>query len=179
MSIDWKVSDPLRLGGLDWCTDEHWAPQTFNCGLSEFLPRFKFIGSLNRVEHQAKQLLQHVGLWEPYGRYYHDDKSLVRNSCTIPPPELKVGDMLSGFQQQQRGRGVIGRDEGTMKFAYHSTSSQSKLDQYYTEELRAIVKRLYANDYKLWNLVKDEEELMSGRDMALKLSSRCNENVMK
>ena len=129
--------------------------------------------------------MQHVGLWESYGRYYHDDKSLVRNSCTIPPPELKVGDMLSGFQQQQRRRGVMGRDEGsttgeqvTMKFAHHSTSSQSKLDQFYTEELRAIVKRLYANDYKLWNLIKDEEELMSGRDLAMKLSSTCNENAM-
>ena len=50
--------------------------------------------------------------------------------------------------------------------------TQSKVDQYYyTEELRAIVKRWYANDYKLWNLVKDEEEeLMSGRDLAMKLS---------
>ena len=65
-----------------------------------------------------------------------------------------------------------------MKFAHHSTSSQSKLDQYYTEELRAIVKRLYANDYKLWNLVKDEEELMSGRDLAMKLSSTCSENAV-
>ena len=182
--LNGKISDTRRLGGIDWCTDEHWAPQTFNCGLSEFLPRFKFIGSLNRVEHQAKQILQHVGLWESYGRYYHEEKSFVpHSSCIVPPPELKVGDMLSGFQQQQRrmtkkDKMVPTKEQGTMKFAHHSTQSQSKVDEYYTEELKAIVKRLYANDYKVWNLIKDEEELMSGRELAMKLSSTCNENAI-
>lgn len=174
----------ITLGGVDWCTDEHWKPQTFHCGLSEFLPRFKFIGSLHRIEQQAKQILQYVGLWESYGRYYHEEKGFVhQSSCAVPPPELKVGDTLSGFQQQQRraidkDKRVTTKEQDTMKFAHHSTQSQSKLDEYYTEELRAIVKRLYANDYKVWNLIKDEEELVSGRELAMKLSSSCSDEAI-
>ncbi len=178
-----------RLGGMDWCTDEHWAPQTFNCGLSEFLPRFKFIGSLGRIEHQSKQILQHVGLWESYGRYYHEEKSAipdkVRSSCVVPPPELKVGDTLTGFQQQQQRNNnkkkketAKTKDQGDMKFSHHSTQSQSKLDKYYTEELFQVVRRLYANDYKVWNLIKDEEHLVSGSELAMKLSSTCREKAI-
>ncbi|KAL7426212.1 hypothetical protein ACHAXM_000376 [Skeletonema potamos] len=171
-----------RISGMDWCTDEHWAPQTFNCGLSEFLPRFKFIGSLGRIEHQSKQILQHVGLWESYGRYYHEEKSVipdrVRSSCAVPPPELKVGDTLTGFQQQQQQQQTKKaitptKDQDGVKFSYHSTQSQSKLDKYYTKELHEIVARLYANDYKVWNLIKDEEDLVSGSELAMKLSSTC------
>ncbi|KAK1737849.1 carbohydrate sulfotransferase [Skeletonema marinoi] len=183
-SCPFNGRNSARLGGIDWCTDEHWAPQTFNCGLSEFLPRFKFIGSLNRIEHQAKQVLQHVGLWESYGRYYHEEKTFIpHSSCVVPPPELKVGDTLSGFQQQQHRmiekKTTRTKDQGTMKFAHHSTQSQSKLDKYYTEELQVIVKRLYANDYKVWNLIKDEEDLVSGSELAMKLSSTCNEKAIR
>ena len=72
------------------------------------------------------------------------------------------------------------KEQGTMnkKFVHHSTQSQSKLDEYYTEELRAIVKRLYANDYKVWNLIKDEEELVSGRELAIKLSTSCSDEAI-
>ena len=185
-----RNNNVIHLGGVDWCTDEHWKPQTFHCGLSEFLPRFKFIGSLHRVEHQAKQILQHVGLWESYGRYYHEEKNFVpQSSCVVPSPELKVGDMLSGFQQRKQQHRMttkkdkmmaMTKEQGTMnkKFAHHSTQSQSKLDEYYTEELRAIVKRLYANDYKVWNLIKDEEELVSGSELAIKLSTSCSDEAI-
>lgn len=164
----------ITLGGVDWCTDEHWKPQTFHCGLSEFLPRFRFIGSLHRIEQQAKQILQYVGLWESYGRYYHEETSFSpQSSCAVPPPKLKVGDVLSGFQQRTKKKDT----KLDNKFAHHSTQSQSKLDEYYTEELRAIVKRLYANDYKVWNLIKDEEELVSGSELAIKLSNSCSDLI--
>ena len=164
---------------MDWCTDPHWAPQTLNCGLSEFLPRFQFIGSLDRIGYQSKKILQHVGLWESYGRY-HDSASMseagaptdLRNSCVVPPPRLWIGDKLSGFQQQGR-RNIIKDEkkrEESIKFSHHSTQSQSKLDMYYTEELLDTVKRLYANDYKIWNLIKDEEELVSGSELVMKIS---------
>lgn len=182
-----KTSNSERLGGMDWCTDEHWGPQTFNCGLSEFLPRFKFIGSLGRIEHQSKQILQHVSLWESYGRYYHEDKNVLpaeaRHSCVVPPPELEIGDMLTGFLQQQqikKKKPATAKDQDAMKlFSHHSTQSQTKLDKYYTEELLEVVHRLYANDYKVWNLTKDEEDLVSGSKLAMKLSSTCKEKAIQ
>jgi hypothetical protein len=65
----------------------------------------------------------------------------------------------------------------SIKFSHHSTQSQSKLDMYYTEELLDTVKRLYAYDYKIWNLIKDEEELVSGSELATKLSPMCREKA--
>lgn len=176
-----------RLFGVDWCTDPHWAPQTLNCGLSEFLPRFQFIGSLERIGYQSKKILQHVGLWESYGRYYHEDSASMteagaptdlRNSCVVSPPRLRIGEKLSGFQHQ--GRHTMKEEKKkkeSIKFSHHSTQSQSKLDMYYTEELLDTVKRLYANDYKIWDLIKDEEELVGGSELAMKLSPMCRERV--
>ena len=165
-----------RISGVDWCTNPHWAPQTFNCGLSEFLPRFKFIGTLDRIERQSKQILEHVGLWEPFGRFYHIERNR-QTDCAVPSPELKVGDVLSGFQQQQQRQKKLSviksQNDTTTKFSHHSTQSKTKLDQYYTEELLSIVKRLYARDYELWDLIKDEEDLVSGSELAMRLSSKC------
>jgi hypothetical protein len=103
----------------------------------------------------------------------------LRNSCVVPPPRLWIGDKLSGFQQQGR-HNIMKKEkkmEESIKFSHHSTQSQSKLDMYYTEELLDTVKRLYANDYKIWNLIKDEEELVSGSELAMKLSPMCREKA--
>jgi hypothetical protein len=90
---------------------------------------------------------------------------------------LKVGDTLTGFQQQQQQQTKKAitptKDQDGVRFSYHSTQSQSKLDKYYTKELHEIVARLYANDYKVWNLIKDEEDLVSGSELAMKLSITC------
>ena len=67
--------------------------------------------------------------------------------------------------------------EESIKFSHHSTQSQSKLDTYYTEELLDTVKILYANDYKIWDLIKVEEELVSGSELAMKLSPICSERA--
>ena len=74
---------------------------------------------------------------------------------------------MSGFQQrrhQHEKKDKSKRREERPSSSHvilHSTQSQSKLDMYYTGELLDTVKRLYAKDYKIWNLIKDEEELVS------------------
>lgn len=154
--------------------DPHWRPQTFSCGLSEFLPRFSYIGSLDQIENQARELLQKVGLWDNYGKYYHrfSNTNGISGICALEPPKLKVGDELFGFLQLPREQNETESD--AYRHSHHSTGSQSKLDKYYTPELRSIVEeKLYPMDVKLWNLVEGEQDLVSGTELALKISGQC------
>ncbi|KAL3784242.1 hypothetical protein HJC23_013529 [Cyclotella cryptica] len=102
-------NDLNTLRGVNWCTNPHWRPQTFSCGLSEFLPRFSFVGSLNFIETQARIILQHVGLWNDYGKWYHwhTKKNAGGSSrCNSAPPSLIVGQRLFGFQQTPKESGL-------------------------------------------------------------------------
>jgi len=179
------------LRGVDWCANPHWRPQTFFCGLSEFLPRFSFIGALDHIEHQSRALLQSVGLWESHGKYYHwvDDKKEMKGSgfCEVQPPKLRDGQELIGFQQRiRRDDSDSNTNNATMNYGKittevsdtiygHSTNSRSKIDSYYNSpDLLEKVKLLYEGDYKLWNLIKDKDSLSSGVELASKLSSVCN-----
>ena len=62
------------------------------------------------------------------GIVWQVEKSFVPHSSrTVPMPAL------SGFEQQQRrvikkDKGATTNEQGTTKFAHHSTQSQSKLD---------------------------------------------------
>ena len=160
-------------------TDPHWRPQSFSCGMSEFLPQFSYIGSLDRIEHQVRQLLQEVGLWDDYGRYYHraaNTDKLKHGICALPPPELSVGNELLGFLQLPREKNETRDNDGGGEYrhSHHSTGSQSKLDEYYTPELRSLVEdELYAMDLKLWKLIENEEDLVGGSDLAMKISEKC------
>lgn len=168
-----------RLKGVNWCTNPHWRPQTYSCGMSEFLPRFSFVGSLNYMDSQVRTVLDGVGLWEKYGRYYHwhsDKESATSSSrCNLPPPVLKVGDELFGFQQKHQLE-KNDKSKNNMKASDtgygHATDSKTKMSAYYTDEMLEKVKRLYKEDYKLWDLVNDEK-LYSGRDLAMKISEEC------
>lgn len=151
----------------------HRRPQSLSCGLSEFLPRFSYIGSLDRIERQARELLQNVGLWESHGKYYHQYTNADSQTCASMPPKLKVGDVLSGFLQLPKN--IADRDRDNHKHSHHSTGSRSKLDQYYTPELRSIVEdKLYSMDLKLWKLVEHEKKLVSGSELAVRLSEQCH-----
>ncbi|KAL7521008.1 hypothetical protein ACHAWX_005702 [Stephanocyclus meneghinianus] len=171
-----------KLWGVDWLTDPHWRPQSYSCGLSEFLPRFSFVGSLDRIEEQARALLQEVGLWDNYGKYYHriiNTDGITSGICSLPPPVLRVEDELFGFLQLPRETNGT-EESGSYRHSHHSTGSQSKLDEYYTPELRSIVEEeLYQMDVKLWKLIENEENLVSGSELALKISSgRCKARAL-
>ena len=89
------------------------------------------------------------------------------------PPKLKVGDVLSGFLQLPKN--IADRDRDNHKHSHHSTGSRSKLDQYYTPKLRSIVEdKLYSMDLKLWKLVEHEKKLVSGSELAVRLSEQCH-----
>lgn len=146
--------------------------------MSEFLPRFSYIGSLDKIEDQARELLQKVGLWDHYGKYYHrfaNTKDVKQGICTIKPPELNTGDKLFGFLQLPMNVNEIDEgSSGAYRHSHHSTGSQSKLDSYYTSELKSLVeKKLYPMDVKLWNLVHDEDNLVSGSELATRMSDQC------
>ena len=152
-------------------------PQSFSCGLSEFLPRFSYIGSLDKIEHQARELLQNVGLWNQYGKYYHrfaNTNDAKQGICSIEPPELKAGDRLFGFLQLPTDMDKTNKRSSAYRHSHHSTGSQSKIDKYYTSELKSLVEEsLYPMDVKLWNLVQGEKNLVSGSELAIKISDQC------
>mmetsp|Transcript_5215 Transcript_5215/g.10515 ORF Transcript_5215/g.10515 Transcript_5215/m.10515 type:complete len:577 (-) Transcript_5215:113-1843(-) len=170
-----------RLFGVDWCADPHWRPQTFNCGLSEFLPRFSYIGSLDKAETQSRELLEEVGLWDDFGKYYHWNVNKSENKgfeCSLFPPELKVGDTLIGFQQRPQAKNGSRGDSASDTAYGHSTSAQSKLVKYYTPKLMETVKRLYSHDFELWDVLKVENKFLSGSELAVKVSSQCQRRVL-
>lgn len=198
------VKSKEKLRGVDWCkttillissilrylqlkhthfnfcqlsvTDPHWRPQSFSCGLSEFLPRFSYIGSLDKMENQARELLQRVDLWEKYGKFYHrfsNTNGMKRGICALEPPPLTEGEELFGFLQLPRTGNTDGNGS-SYRHSHHSTGSQSKIDDYYTSELKfQVEEQLYPMDMKLWRLIEDEEGLVSGSELAAKISSQC------
>ena len=140
----------------------------------QFLPRFSFVGSLNHIDTQARTILDEVGLWESHGKWFHwhKEKATAGTSrCNSPPPILKAGEQLFGFQQKP-----VSHSNNTLRASDtgygHATDSRSKMAKYYTVEMMEKVKMLYEEDYKLWDLVNDEK-LHSGRDLAMSLSEQC------
>lgn len=111
-----------------------------------------------------------MSLWETHGKYYHwDVESKQRNGN--PPPKLRPGDELIGFQQLPRTKNTM--NDTNVRHSHHSTGSQSKLQEYYTPEVLHSVKKLYQHDFELWDLIKDEESMLSGSELAVKLSEDC------
>lgn len=138
------------------------------------MPRFRYVGSLDGIEDQARELLQKVGLWDNYGQYYHkftDTSGMKGGICSLEPPSLNVGEELFGFLQLPREKNGTAE---SYRHSHHSTGSQSKLDEYYTPELKSLVEeKLYPMDVKLWKLVEDKEKLVSGSELAMKISGQC------
>ena len=130
------------------------------------------------METQARELLQQVKLWDNYGKYYHrftNTDGLKRGICALEPPSLSVGDELFGFLQLPRSDN---NGSSAYRHSHHSTGSQSKLDEYYTPELKSKVEELlYPMDVKLWRLVEAEEGLISGSELATKISRQCKANA--
>ena len=133
-----------------------------------------YIGTVDRAARHTKAILQQVGMWESFGAHYRVSergKIKGRLTCTWPPEPLKPGEVAVGFQQQISEDG-----KGGMDTQGHSTGSRSKLDQYYTPELLAKVKKLYWMDFALWDALKeaDDEGLVNGKGIAFKLNPECS-----
>lgn len=167
------------LFGLSWCSDPHWRPQVYSCGLSERLDRFDFIGDLANVADQTKELLSHVGLWDSHGRHYINGGVKAGRSpwgCNFAShPHNHT--IHVGFQQEDHD----GNASAAETVYGHSKGSSSKMDEYYTPELRKRVEdELYANDYKLWKLVSaNGKKLSKGRALVSQLSNKCERSSEK
>lgn len=111
-------------------------------------------------------------MWERYGKYYHW-YTKHKEAVGILPPKLSVGDELIGFQQLPQKAG-----EKIAKHSFHSTQSQSKVKKYFTPDLLQIVKRLYQHDFELWDLIKDEDDMQNGSELAVKLSKECADKAL-
>ena len=178
-----NLSMPFELGdnssckngtnkGLSWCSDPHWRPQVYSCGMSERIDRMNFIGNLDNVADQTKELLSHVGMWDSYGKKFINGGENIGRSpwCNIVshPFDHKIH---VGFQQKDE----ISNSSAAQTVYRHAKGSASKMDAFYTPELlKKVQEELYPEDYKLWQLVNDNgSKLSRGKDLMSKLSSKC------
>jgi hypothetical protein len=160
-----NVTDHHDRRGLHYRVDPHWRPQLFAwCGMDHTLPLFDFIGSFDYLPEHTKLLLERVGIWESYGKIFSPSNvSSVGhrggNTCMIPPPDELGDDDIAkdvpyiGFNQRQ----PIGNKHSVQ----HGTRSKSKVGQYYTPELSAMVRTAYASDYAIWDELQGRIKLDS------------------
>jgi hypothetical protein len=127
--------------GLHTCSDPHWKPQYLTCGLDVTLPLMDFVGNFNHLAVHTKLLLDRVGMWDTYGRFYdhESEDGKIADSCEIPPPALNES-LKYGFNQ---------RDLAQVN--EHATGSQTKMDMYYTPEIMAKVRKAYEVDFAIWD----------------------------
>lgn len=169
--------------GLSWCTDPHWRPQVWGCGMSEKIDRFDFIGSMDHAEEHTRALLETVGLWESHGKHFRNGRSRITarwDPCMQLFPlqdefeETPLSSRHVGFQKTIPGGGTIRRK--TRKGAKsqlswdaigHARKAGEKTNEYYTPELqRKVEENLYADDYQIWNLLEQANGgWVSGKDI--------------
>ena len=142
--------------GPSWCWDPHWRPQVYSCGIRKMLSLFDFVGSISHAASHTKALLQKVNLWNDYGAHYLvSEKYTKRSSCQALPPNpvitkgpnrvvVSSSSSSIGFQQNVKD-----------KNDHHTTNSKSKMSIFFTNEIQDIVKRLYHQDYELWNALNN------------------------
>ena len=164
--------------GPSWCWNPHWRPQVYSCGIRETLPSFDFVGSLSQAANHTKTLLELVNLWKDYGAKYMVSLKATptknSNSCRVLPPNPNDDDgsdtvLTVGFQQNIKA-----------KNDRHTRDSKSKIDEFFTSEIWEIVKRLYKQDYELWNALnvvppEENRSWTTGRQLAGRLNPSCQE----
>ena len=141
-----------------------------SCGLYSNLDRFRFVGDISNSPEHTRDLLSKVNLWESHGRHFINGGVEKEGNRKVHMCHLKSHPYNHtehvGFQQRDEKKNATAANT-----AYgHSKNSQDKLAKYYTPELMRLVReKLYADDYKLYELAT-EQKLTNGRDLAMKLS---------
>ena len=155
--------------GPSWCWDPHWRPQVYSCGIRELLPYFDFVGSLSQAANHTKALLEKVNLWQDYGAKYlvssHNIRLPICNA--LPPNPNQDKDVFRGGFQQN----VLAKNDR------HTKDSHSKMDRYFTTEIWNIVKRLYKEDYDLWNALNQDKSRSwaHGSILSARLNPQCRQ----
>jgi len=161
-----------EITGLNTCTDPHFRPQMLSCGLDYLLPSFDFIGIFPHISEHTKMLLKKVRMWDDYGSKYDDGNGAEMGSlCYRPPPLREANFTPDGFNQLSRSKN---------RTTLHATQSSDKMDQYYTSELLAKVRKAYHWDYAIWDdLVKRPSRSgAAGNDLEI-VRSYCSARAAK
>lgn len=162
--VDILFAQPEAEGtyGLSWFTDPHWRPQAWSCGLSEDLPNFGYLGTLEKAAQHTRGILESVGMWDSHGKNYRiSNETTAYPEEAVPPPDPDIP--AQGFQQRV---GMTGQDG--MDTIRHSLGSHKLLKLHYTPELLQKVKEIYWMDFALYDAIKRAEDSgkVRGRDVA-------------
>jgi len=183
------------LTGLNWCTDPHWRPQVYSCGMSEKIDRFDFIGNLDHIDQHSRALLEKVGLWESHGQHYRygiSNRTAKANPCGKLFPlsdefqRIPLALRQNGFQQRSSELNNTGIDididtnksnktkGGKEKLSWdvigHSRRASGKKQQYYTPEmLQKVRDKLYKEDFQVWSLLQKKGDWVSGKELLASL----------
>jgi hypothetical protein len=179
------------LTGMSWCTDPHWRPQTWSCGMSEKIDRFDFIGSLDYTEQHSRALLERVGLWESYGKSYRNgnsNRTAKWDKCVNLFPlqdefeSIPVSLRHVGFQQRkpildhndssgERNKRKLKKGANETQPYWdsigHARGASTKMKEYYTPELhRKVEDKLFKAEYQVWKFLDNENgDWVSGKDI--------------
>jgi hypothetical protein len=190
--LDCKDKDfKSSLTGMSWCTDPHWRPQVWSCGMSEKIDRFDFIGSLDHTEQHSRALLERVGLWESHGKYYrsgNSNRTAKLDPCVALFPlqdefeNIPLSLRHVGFQQIMNP--ILDHDDSSGKTTKkskkganetqlswdsigHAKGSSTRMKEYYTPELhRKVEDKLFKADYQVWKFLDNTKgDWVSGKDI--------------
>jgi hypothetical protein len=101
---------------IQTCHDNNWTPQEFSME-RKYWPYINFVGHFERLEDDAKRLLQKIGAWETYGQ--------------------------SGWGPNG-GQAIFQKSTNTQN---HVTDAKSKVYVWFTQELERQVESFYQVDY--------------------------------
>lgn len=107
------------------CSDTHWNPMHERLE-AKFLPLIDFIGSMDHLQEDAKQILQRIGAWEEYGASGWG----VDGTERIFESKSSVNHATSG----------------------NSKDAWERMKRYYTPELERAVQERFDRDYSTFQL---------------------------
>jgi len=113
-----KASPEGFLNVARFCDDAHWRPQSRRMQ-DKYWSYVNFVGHMENVAEDSKQLLRKIGAWDAYGKtgWGKDGKETV-------------------FQAKAGGAG-----------RHHATDARNKLRSYLTPELEQRIEEFYADDF--------------------------------
>ena len=111
------------------CEDFHWRPQSQRVD-EKYLPFLNFVGHMETIQDDAKELLTRIGAWEDFG--------------------------ISGWGVFGNESIFQSKSDITHWTTSQIDDSRKRLSQYYTPELEKNIEEMYAEDYMipLFNLTK-------------------------
>ena len=114
------------------CSDPHWRPQAQRVP-EKYWPYMNFVGHMDRIEQDARALLERVGAWQAYGA-------------------TGWGEGDSDADKKGNNDGAIFAGATTVA---HATNAHQQVSAYYTSSaLIRLAEQLHSQDYELFSKLK-------------------------